>query len=125
MASERSAARLAHRSGGPGVGSSNLPAPTIFSLDNQQLAECAELRPESEIGTKRHQIHRTAAKSPEIVPKAVHAAFCRDDPPPKQETAARAIQAGGRVMKALPISEGYLIREIAEVVATKGVNATP
>ena len=29
--SERSAARLAHRSGGPGVGSSNLPAPTTFS----------------------------------------------------------------------------------------------
>ena len=28
--SERSAARLAHRSGGPGVGSSNLPAPTIL-----------------------------------------------------------------------------------------------
>src|SRR5262249_40425677 len=33
LASERSAARLAHRSGGPGVGSSNLPAPTIFSND--------------------------------------------------------------------------------------------
>ena len=32
MASERSAARLAHRSGGPGVGSSNLPAPTIKSI---------------------------------------------------------------------------------------------
>ena len=32
-ASERSAARLAHRSGGPGVGSSNLPAPTIFPLN--------------------------------------------------------------------------------------------
>ena len=29
-ASERSAARLAHRSGGPGVASSNLAAPTIF-----------------------------------------------------------------------------------------------
>ena len=31
--SERSAARLAHRSGGPGVGSSNLPAPTKFALN--------------------------------------------------------------------------------------------
>ncbi len=33
-ASERSAARLAHRSGGPGVGSSNLPAPTISLVGN-------------------------------------------------------------------------------------------
>ncbi len=31
---ERSAARLAHRSGGPGVASSNLAAPTILLLSN-------------------------------------------------------------------------------------------
>ncbi len=33
--SERSAARLAHRSGGPGVGSSNLPAPTTLLPQSQ------------------------------------------------------------------------------------------
>ncbi len=32
LLAERGAARLAHRSGGPGVASSNLAAPTIFNF---------------------------------------------------------------------------------------------
>ena len=53
--SERSAARLAHRSGGPGVGSSNLPAPTISPIRFQRLAREAEPRPICEMGMKRTQ----------------------------------------------------------------------
>src|SRR5262245_8329816 len=47
LASERSAARLAHRSGGPGVGSSNLPAPTIFSrgFTGNEIRTATQLQP--------------------------------------------------------------------------------
>ena len=43
--SERSAARLAHRSGGPGVGSSNLPAPTILQGLAEETETATELQP--------------------------------------------------------------------------------
>src|SRR3990170_2727450 len=73
--SERSAARLAHRSGGPGVGSSNLPAPTIFGFSFQELPGESTTAYQLEIGTKQRQRSRTGAKSPEIIPKNVRRPF--------------------------------------------------
>jgi hypothetical protein len=46
----------------------------------------------------------------------------------KAEKAARLGEQSKQeaaIVKALPISEGYPIREIAEIVATKGINAIP
>src|SRR6185503_13935179 len=79
LASERSAARLAHRSGGPGVGSSNLPAPTNFPKQNQDLPQWPTPIPNEEIGTKGHQNPRSAANNPEIIPNDVHPSFHQEN----------------------------------------------
>src|SRR5262245_36102888 len=89
LASERSAARLAHRSGGPGVGSSNLPAPTTFPIGFPRFPSAAATAVGYEIGTKGHQSSRTGTNSPEIFPNDVHATF---DHSPKR---ADAVQIAG------------------------------
>src|SRR5262249_16264221 len=60
--SERSAARLAHQSGGLGVASSNLAAPTRFSLYNQPFSHVPALRLERKNGTNRHRSARIGAE---------------------------------------------------------------
>src|SRR6478672_8778701 len=73
--SERSAARLAHRSGGPGVGSSNLPAPTISPFEFQCLPSEGTTPLERDLGTKQRDTSRTGARNPEIIPKNVRRSF--------------------------------------------------
>ena len=76
--SERSAARLAHQSGGLGVPSSNLGAPTIKPFENQRFSERARRVIADARGTKRHQSAHNGTEIPEKVPKFVPRAFTRE-----------------------------------------------
>jgi hypothetical protein len=108
-ASERSAARLAHRSGGPGVGSSNLPAPTNFPHDFRELPHEGATANELDIGTNRRQRARTGANNPKIFPKDVRQAFRRPDDPPHEKTnTAQVVGRGGVAETIMHRTEGPL-----------------
>jgi hypothetical protein len=120
--SERSAARLAHRSGGPGVGSSNLPAPTIHPLSFRGLSAAPKKLVDPTRGTNRRQSARTGAKSPGIISNDVRGTFnvpCKSsprlkrvsdlikysriskDPPPQNANAAQSGRGGGAAKKTI------------------------
>src|SRR5215469_15663384 len=63
--SERSAARLAHQSGGLGVASSNLAAPTIIPPESRDFSSLSSPACESQFGTKPRQATEFATWSPE------------------------------------------------------------
>src|SRR4051812_20126488 len=68
-ASECSAARLAHLSGGQGVVGSNPATPTIFSLRIKAFSRTRRSASPDKNGTERHRNARCGTQSPEKVPK--------------------------------------------------------
>src|SRR5205823_10642107 len=77
-AAERSAARLAHQSGGLGVPSSNLGAPTRLSPNYQCFSQVAGAALVCKMRTEGRQSAPTRTNSPEKVPNSVLQAFRRD-----------------------------------------------
>jgi hypothetical protein len=73
--SERSAARLAHQSGGLGVPSSILGAPTIKSIESKSFSDAGSSSAILKNGTNGTQSAEVGADSPEKVPNGVPPAF--------------------------------------------------
>src|SRR4051812_29504899 len=80
-ASERSAARLAHQSGGLGVESSNLSAPTKKPPPNQPFLALGHSAAPSAKGTEGLQSAPSGTQSPAIVPQSVRGAFSAPSTP--------------------------------------------
>jgi hypothetical protein len=69
MAAERSAARLAHQSGGLGVPGSNPGAPTKILKYFKYFMELRAFADQGEDGTERHQSAHIGTESPGGVPE--------------------------------------------------------
>ena len=88
---ERGAAWLAHQSGGLGVASSNLAAPTKNSNESLDNSASERRDAESNNGTDQSQTAHTSPETPEIIPNRIRTVFSRR----KTATAAGAVENGG------------------------------
>jgi hypothetical protein len=75
MAAERSAARLAHQSGGLGVPGSNPGAPTKIIKYFKYFMGLRAFADPGENGTERTEVHTSARKVPEESRSFVHCSF--------------------------------------------------
>ena len=78
---ECSAARLAHQSGGLGVPSSNLGAPTNIPFESQAFFRSVPLPAYGQNETKQNQSAEVGTETPEEIPNGVRYAFMREVSP--------------------------------------------